>query len=312
MKGLCIYLYCEAFFITNGLEIIFIDTIEVFSNNFNFKNNKKYSSFTDCDVNMFNLFSVMERFSISHDIIMDKYKNKFRIPSARFENWDYGSAGGYFVTVCTKNRIQYFGHIENGEMKLNELGLIAHSEWLKTPDIRPDMNILLGEFCVMPDHFHGIVLIGENGYNMRVIGENDGIGKQHDCMAPDDGMAGHGDMTGRGDMTAHGNITAHGRRDAMHGVSTDNEKNNNQTDDWSPTVNFFQLSNQSKKRKNKFGPQSKNLGSIMRGFKSSVTTYARINKINFQWQELYHDHVIRNFGEYLRISKYIFNNPGNW
>jgi len=220
---------------------------------------------------------------------MDKYKNRFRISSARYENWDYGSAGGYFVTAVTNNRNHYFGKIVNGEMKLNELGLIAHSEWLKTPEIRPDMNILLGEFCVMPDHFHGIVLIGGNQYNLGDIGN------------------------------AHGYLDPHGCRDAMHGVSTDNGKTNNNginhdnpTDDWFPTVHFFQLSNQSKKRKNNFGPQSKNLGSIMRGFKSSITTHARSNNIPFKWQERYHDHVIRNYGEYLRISKYILNNPKNW
>jgi hypothetical protein len=35
---------------------------------------------------------------------------------------------------------------------------------------------------------------------------------------------------------------------------------------------------------NKFGPQRNNLGSIIRGFKSSVKSYAILNDIEFLWQ----------------------------
>jgi putative transposase len=77
---------------------------------------------------------------------MDKFKNKYRIPSARLQSWDYGSRGLYFITICTKDRNHYFGEIENDEMVLNELGLIVNSEWEKTTEIRPDMNLELGEF----------------------------------------------------------------------------------------------------------------------------------------------------------------------
>ena len=50
-------------------------------------------------------------------------------------------------------------------MILSEIGEIANDEWLKTPSIRQDMNITLDEFVVMPDHFHAIIIIGENRYN---------------------------------------------------------------------------------------------------------------------------------------------------
>ena len=63
---------------------------------------------------------------------------------------------------------------------------------------------------------------------------------------------------------------------------------------------------------NKFGPQSKNLGSIIRGFKSSVTTQAKKLNIEFGWQERFHDHIIRNHDELIRISNYIVSNVANW
>ncbi|MGM0600814.1 MAG: hypothetical protein ACQETH_13470, partial [Candidatus Rifleibacteriota bacterium] len=63
---------------------------------------------------------------------------------------------------------------------------------------------------------------------------------------------------------------------------------------------------------NRFGPQSKNLASIIRGFKSSVTTHARKNNLVFAWQTRFYDHVIRSIDDYNRISNYIINNPANW
>lgn len=63
---------------------------------------------------------------------------------------------------------------------------------------------------------------------------------------------------------------------------------------------------------NKFGPQSKNLSSILRGFKIGVTKNARKNTPHFAWQSRFHDHIIRDQGELNRIRKYIKDNPKNW
>ena len=64
--------------------------------------------------------------------------------------------------------------------------------------------------------------------------------------------------------------------------------------------------------KNKFGPQSKNLSSIIRGFKIGVTKNARIINKDFTWQSRFHDHIIRNDEAYQRISEYIDTNVENW
>lgn len=69
-----------------------------------------------------------------------KFNKKYRIESARMQNWDYANEGAYFITICTKDRVHYFGEIVNGEMQLNELGNIVQSEWVRTPQLRPDMN----------------------------------------------------------------------------------------------------------------------------------------------------------------------------
>lgn len=62
----------------------------------------------------------------------------------------------------------------------------------------------------------------------------------------------------------------------------------------------------------KFGKQSKNLASVIRGIKCSVTKYANENHIPFSWQSRYHDHIIQNQNEMNRIGEYIKNNPLIW
>lgn len=165
------------------------------------------------------------------DQVQDLFQNKYRVSSARLQSWNYGSQGMYFVTICTGNREHYFGEIVESvetrciaSLRPTEIGKIAELEWVKTLELRPDMNIELGEFIVMPNHFHGI-------------------------------------------------------------------------DDAS---------------ENQFGPQSKNLASILRGYKSAVTTYARKNNIPFVWQPRFHDHIIRSDDAFKRISNYIVNNPASW
>jgi putative transposase len=70
------------------------------------------------------------------------------------------------------------------------------------------------------------------------------------------------------------------------------------------------------KNKNEFmsniSPKPDSLSAIIRSYKSAVTTFARKNHILFDWQTRYHDHIIRNDGEFQRITDYIINNPDNW
>lgn len=213
---------------------------------------------------------------------MDKFQNKYRIPSARLQTWDYGWNAAYFITICTANRENYFGKILDGHMVASEIGQIAETEWLKTPGLRPDMNLELGEFVVMSNHFHAILFIGENIYNQNDRGN---IGDQHDGNDEPDGQR---DGCDERDC---------GCRDAMHRVSTSSSQS---------------ISTNNLPHKNQFGPQRKNLASIIRGFKSSVTKDAHGINPAFGWQERFHDHIIRDDDEYQRIAYYIINNPANW
>jgi hypothetical protein len=47
------------------------------------------------------------------------FNNRYRIPSVRLKNWNYANEGMYYITICTKNRIKYFGEIEKKIFPIN-------------------------------------------------------------------------------------------------------------------------------------------------------------------------------------------------
>jgi len=102
---------------------------------------------------------------------MKRYRNKYRIASARAQWWDYGWNGAYFITICTQNRAHFFGEIVGGNMHVSPLGAIADVLWHEIPNHAPFVE--LGDFVVMPNHIHGILILDKpDGVNE--MGGNDG------------------------------------------------------------------------------------------------------------------------------------------
>src|SRR5690606_30081265 len=96
---------------------------------------------------------------------MEKYKNKYRIASARAQWWDYGWNGAYFITICTRNREHSFGEISGGKMVLSNTGVIADILWYEIPNHAPFVE--LGDFVVMPNHIHGILILNKPDANVE-------------------------------------------------------------------------------------------------------------------------------------------------
>jgi REP element-mobilizing transposase RayT len=86
-----------------------------------------------------------------------KFKNQYRIKSARLQHWDYGSNAAYFITICTANKAHYFGEVVEGKMQLSEIGRFAEKCWHEIPEHFP--FAVLDGFVVMPNHVHGIIVI---------------------------------------------------------------------------------------------------------------------------------------------------------
>ena len=82
----------------------------------------------------------------------------FNRRSIRLRGYDYTQQGAYFVTVCTEGRRRLFGAVVNGRMALNDAGRVVAACWRDIPNHFP--HVALDEWVVMPDHVHGIIVIG--------------------------------------------------------------------------------------------------------------------------------------------------------
>ncbi len=178
---------------------------------------------------------------------MDRFNDRYRVASARLSSWNYSWNAAYFVTICTKDRECYFGQIDNQILRLNSLGIMAGHCWNQIPHHFPFVK--LGQFIVMPNHVHGIIVIDKNSPSVE---------------------------------------TQYFASDCAISKTQDQQS------------------------KNKFGPQSGNLASVIRGFKIGVTKAARELNKTFFWQSRFHDHIIRDGDSWNRIADYIENNPTIW
>ncbi|KAA9332728.1 transposase [Adhaeribacter soli] len=93
------------------------------------------------------------------DKVTVKFKDKYRIASTRLSGWDYSTNAAYFISICAKEHASYFGHIYDGIMNLNAAGQLAQKHWQEIPE--KFEFAALGEFVVMPNHMHGIIIINK-------------------------------------------------------------------------------------------------------------------------------------------------------
>jgi len=201
-----------------------------------------------------------------------KFQNKYRIPSARLQTWDYGKNGAYFITICTKNLEHYFGKIADGEIKLSEIGKIAEQYWLEIPN--HFSFIELGIFVVMPNHVHRILIIDKLDTNYSV-----------------------GDVETQ--LIASLPFPTRETPFPLHETPFPTTKTPT-----TKTIGGF--------AGNKNPMINKNISRTIRWYKGYCSFEIRKINFNFTWQSRFHDHIIRNKESFERIQKYIANNPSNW
>lgn len=168
---------------------------------------------------------------------MAKFRNRYRRGTCRPAWWDFNGSGAYFVTIVTKNRAKCLGVLENQKVLLSETGEIVQQLWQQVPQQFPE--VILGEYVVMPDHFHGILTITNPGGHDKETAVMEG-----------------GGVTGRFNPMLH-----------------------------------------------------KGLGTIIRWFKGRATFEVRKQNKSFAWHRNFYAHIILDQGAFVRIARYIRNNP---
>lgn len=203
-----------------------------------------------------------------------EHKNRKRI---RLEWCDYTEPGFYFVTMCTKDRVHYFGEIKNGTMMPNDLGTYTIEHITQIPTHYPFVKI--HEYIVMPNHIHIIIEIDKN---------NTGIATEIKNYFPTNTPNA---MVGQNFHFA--NVNDNDNTNANNNTNVDT---NRDTDIDS---------------KKHFAPKSWSLSSIVRWFKIGIVKFAKEHNITFARQPRFHDHIIRDEISYENITHYIKINPEN-
>ncbi|MFH1645149.1 MAG: transposase, partial [Candidatus Omnitrophota bacterium] len=102
--------------------------------------------------------------------------------SIRLKGYDYTRGGVYYVTICVNNRKCVFGDVRDGKMVLNDAGKMVDKWWRELT--KKYVAIEIDEYIIMPNHFHGIIIIvgadlcvrPDNGNDINVV-----KGRTHRC-----------------------------------------------------------------------------------------------------------------------------------
>lgn len=218
---------------------------------------------------------------------MDKYRNKYRIKSAR-ANWHDYNGGIYFITICTKNRAHYFGEIifPNSEL---ESGLESESESVQTGHAPSLQNLQDSQDSQDSQNF-------EYPQIFPYLQHSEIAKYTDDCIQNIENHHPYAKILEYIIMPNHLHILIE--------INTENSKR---------TIKSDNLDDSNKNEKMQDISKRKGLLSVAIGsMKSAITKYANANEIEFGWQERFHDHIVRNEVEFERIKNYIINNPKNW
>ncbi|MDY7393827.1 transposase [Aureibaculum sp. 2210JD6-5] len=212
----------------------------------------------------------------------------------RLKGYDYAQEGFYFITTCSYNRKLLFGDISEGKMELNDAGKMIENEWLALPE--RFKNIILHEFVVMPNHFHGI---------LEIVGATPAVG-----------LIQQQEQNQEQDQNPDGKIKINNGNN--QGIIQNDIKDNE--NEYSKGNSDFYKKGKFKKGRQGFAPTGKKLGEMIGAF-LSITTVKYINGVKSSnwkrfekklWQRNYWEHIIRNDKSYQNISNYIKNNPTKW
>jgi putative transposase len=147
--------------------------------------------------------------------------------SIRLRGYDYRAVGAYFITIVAQDRACLFGEVVDGEMRLSEAGRMVERWWLELNRRFP--HVSTDAYVVMPNHFHGIVVIHspppdttappDVGADLRVCPDSARVGADL-RVCPDSGGT-HDGGTHDGGAHAGAPLQGVGGAHGAHGVGAD-------------------------------------------------------------------------------------------
>ncbi len=88
--------------------------------------------------------------------------------SIRLKRYDYRSHAAYFITFCVQDRLKILSQIINGKAIHSIAGNALQQSWEAIPRQFPQVDTR--EMVVMPDHFHGIIILNPSETRSIALG----------------------------------------------------------------------------------------------------------------------------------------------
>lgn len=79
--------------------------------------------------------------------------------SVHLRQYDYRTAGAYFVTLCTADRSLLFGEVADDQVRLTTCGHLVGACWVWLAEQYSYLK--LDAWTLMPNHLHGVLVISE-------------------------------------------------------------------------------------------------------------------------------------------------------
>ncbi len=87
----------------------------------------------------------------------------------RISQYNYSQPGYYFVTICKASSYPGFTELTGNLSILRQSGIVINNCWQRIPDRFP--GVYLDEFVIMPNHFHGIIIISDETKSVIPLGK---------------------------------------------------------------------------------------------------------------------------------------------
>jgi len=203
--------------------------------------------------------------------------------SIRLKGYNYSQEGWYFVTIDLEDKRNLFWK-ENSKFELNEIGEMVEKIIFDIPIYY--LGISIDEHIVMPNHVHLIINIGKGRKwdSARTLNHKIIVGADP-CIRPNDNI--------NSNIRPNDNINSNIRPNDNINSNIRPNDNINSIFSLSEIIQRFKILSTNR---------------YIYGVKNQKWPrfYRRL------WQRDYYERIIRNKQEYMRIEKYIKNNPENW
>jgi REP element-mobilizing transposase RayT len=232
--------------------------------------------------------------------------------SIRLPEYDYSTAGAYFVTICVQRAEMLLGEVRDGEMVLSEWGRLVDDFWMDV--VGHFTGVAVDCRVTMPNHIHAVIVLVDDGRHPARWGGGISDGGVEGGETPP--LRRNADAPRRGEV-ASPSIATHEPTATQGGETSGGGVKGGETP---PLRGNADAPRRGEVASPSHDDSTRSFGVATLGHVVAYYKYRTTKRINFLrgmpgvrfWQRNYWEHVIRSEADLARIREYIAANPARW